>query len=655
MKSASNSLAYPNEKLLLFFAAVLVFLIYSNILGGGFLLDDSGNIENNPHIRLEKLTAKSIIDAGFKSPSSKRPVANISFALNYYFHQYKVAGYRLVNILVHIITGILLYGFLKTTLIQVFPSGSKPAGWIPLLTAGIWLVHPIQTQSVSYIVQRMNSLAAMFFVFSLLCYALARLAVEKRKKWALFTGCILTGLLSLGSKETAATLPFFIFLYEWYFFQDLSWTWLKSHLFYFLIIVFLTGFFALMYTGFQPLETILSAYKLRDFTLEQRLLTELRVVVFYISLLVFPHPSRLNLDHDFPISHSLIDPVTTLFSLAVIIGLTGFAIYSAKKDRLISFGILWFLGNLVIESSVIGLEIIFEHRTYLPSMFAGLIAVTLIYRYLKPQWMGTLVLCILVAVYAFWTYERNSLWGNNVALWEDCVKKSPDKARPHHNLGVALENQGDFKGAIYHYNETLKIKPDYADAHYNLGGIYTKQQNYKEAIRHYLETLKIKSTDANAHYNLGVIFLTQRRVKRAVYHFNESIRSNPDHLEAHNNLGVILARLDRVEKAKYHFSEALRIKPNDAKAHQNLGLALARQGRPQEAIDHYTKALEINPDYAKAHHSLGNALLKLGRIDEAVNHYKEALRLKPDYDRAESSLKKALKKIQQQPNPSRLD
>jgi hypothetical protein len=135
-----------------------------------------------------------------------------------------------VNILIHITTGILLYLFIKTTLsLPSLLSGYKNHTWIPFIAVFLWLVHPIQTQSVTYIVQRMNGMAAMFYVLSLWLYARARLAEEKKKKRALFGGCILAGILSLGSKEMAATLPFFLFLYEWYFFRDLSWAWLKRH------------------------------------------------------------------------------------------------------------------------------------------------------------------------------------------------------------------------------------------------------------------------------------------------------------------------------------------------------------------------------------------------------------------------------------------
>ena len=608
-KRFKSFLAHGREALMLSVLAVLVFWIYSNTLDSPFIFDDSPNIRDNPHIRLKTLTLEGIKRAGFESLSPNRAVANVSFALNYYFHQYNVVGYHLANILIHITTGILLYFFVKTTLsIPSLRSKYAPHVWIPLFTAFIWLVHPIQTQSVTYIVQRMNSMAAMFYILSFLLYARARLAAQKGKKRALFGGCILAGILALGSKEIAATLPFFIFLYEWYFFQELRRTWLKRHFYPFLGIWILLAVVSFMYLGANPLEGILAAYDARDFTLTQRVLTEFRVVVFYISLLIFPHPSRLNLDHDFALSHSLIDPITTLLAIGAIAGLLGLAIYTAKRDRLLSFCILWFLGNLVIESSVIGLEIIFEHRTYLPSMLVSLMAVALVYRHIKPKWMGLGVVCAVVMVFSLWTYARNSMWSDEVTLWTDCVEKSPKKARPHYNLGAVIGRQGKLKEAMSHYTAALRIKPDYSEAHNNLGNALAGQGRLKEAIRHYSKALRINPRFAEAHNNLGNALANQGRLMQAGSHYYEALRTNPDYAEAHYNLAVALKRQGRLKEAISHYYEALRIEPDDAAAQYNLGNVLADQGRLKEAISHYSEALRIKPDYADARGNLDRAL-----------------------------------------------
>jgi tetratricopeptide (TPR) repeat protein len=560
--------------------AILVFLIYSNTLKGPFIFDDMNNILENPHIRLTKLTLKDLTSAGLDGPSSRRPVATISFALNYYFNGYKVLGYRLVNILIHVITGVLLYFFAKSTL-AVLPlsTRNKFQGWIPFFTALIWLVHPIQSQSVTYIVQRMNSMAGMFYILSLLLYTSARRGRNTRKKWVLFAGCILSGILSLGSKQIAATLPFVVFLYEWYFFQKLSWNWLRRQLLPVAAILMFITAAAYIYLGGHPLEKILMAYEAQDFTLAERVLTEFRVVIYYISLLLFPHPSRLNLDYDFPISHSLIDPLTTVLSLGIITGLITLAFCLAKKERLLSFAILWFFGNLVIESSVIGLYVIFEHRTYLPSMLVSMAAVTLSYRYMKPKWLNLVVLCAVAILFSFWTYERNDIWRDDVTLWRDCVEKSPNKARPHNNLGNALVRRGKVEEAVSHYSEALRIEPNYGNAHMNLGIALGKQGKLDQAISHFSDALRVEPDNARTHNNLGFALAIQGRVKEAVSHYAEALHAKPDYAEAHNNLGVALAKQGRIKEAMSHFSEALRIKPYFTEARNNMDRALRRMGR----------------------------------------------------------------------------
>ena len=336
----------------------------------------------------------------------------------------------------------------------------------------------------------MNSLAAMFYVMTLFFYARGRLSKIPKSRWLWFSGCALAGIFSFGSKQTAATLPFFILLYEWYFFQDLSWPWLKRHILPVAGVMILLGVLALTYLGDHPLEKILSGYDKRDFTPFQRVLTEFRVVIFYISLLIWPHPSRLNLDRDFSLSHSLIDPFTTLLCLAAIAGMLVSACCLAKKQRLVSFCIVWFLGNLVIESSVIGLEIAFDHRTYLPFMLVCLLAVVLLYPRLRPKWLGTGVLAAVVLTFSFWTYERNGAFRDQITIWGDCVAKSPNKARPHNNLGIFLKRKGRLDEARTLFEKALTLKPEYASAHINLGATLVRQNKLEKALDHFAQALR---------------------------------------------------------------------------------------------------------------------------------------------------------------------
>jgi len=601
------------ETLFLLSLALLVILIYANTLGSPFVFDSRNNIESNPHIRISKINLNDLAEAAFKSNAKQRPLSNISFALNYYLHGYNVVGFHVVNMLIHISTGFLLYLFIKSTLCT--PALRSRYGnylWISFFTAAVWMVHPLQTQSVSYIVQRMNSLCAMFYILSILLYARFRLSGQQRHKWWLFSGCILAGILALASKQIAATLPVFIIAYEWYFFRDLDLKWLKNHIPLLAGGILLAAVIALALLGSNPLDGILEGYKGRNFTPAQRLLTEPRVVIFYLSLLLWPHPSRLNLDHDFALSNSLVDPLTTLFAILTITALIGLAVATARRQRLLSFCIVWFFGNLVIESSIISLEIIFEHRVYLPSMMFSLIVILAVYRWLKPKWLQAALLCAMVTIGAVWTYERNAVYIDRITFWQDCVNKSPRKARPHNNLGVALADQGDHDEAIKKYHKALQLDPHYQDPVGNIGLSLAEQGKMEESITYFLKALEINPKDYKTLNNLGASLIVIERYTEAVQRLSEAIALNLYYAQAHNNMGVALQHLGRIEEAIDHFSTAVRLDPDYAMAYNTLGVVLANQGRFEEAIEQFSAALKINPEYRSARLNLEKSLKAIG-------------------------------------------
>jgi tetratricopeptide (TPR) repeat protein len=658
------------EFLLLLLLAVCIYFVYTSSIKGPFVFDDAINIQDNSQIRLTELTLDGIVRAGFESPCPHRPVANISFALNYYFNRYDVAGYHLVNILMHIATGIILFYFIKVTLgllnahnlkLQFEKNAPPDKGncsihnsinssistpqrslgptsneilFIAFFTTCIWLVHPAQTQTVSYIVQRMNCMAAMFYILSLLLYAKARLARFKGNKWALFIGCILSGILSLGSKEIAATLPFFIILYEWYFFQEVSLKWLKRNSIYLLCFLFIIIFMVLFYLGSHPTERILSAYSHRDFNLWQRVLTEFRVVIYYISLLIFPHPMRLNLLHDFTISHSFINPTTTLLSFIAIAGMMVMAIWLAKRERLLSFCVLWFLGNLVIESSVIGLEIIFEHRVYLPSMFFILMLVILVYRFTNSKWIWGALLCAVAIIFSVWTYQRNMVWSDDVSLWEDCVIKSPHKPRQHYNLGVVLARKGNLDDAIEHYLTALKIKPDYLEAYYNLGNALARKGDAKAAIYNYRKALQLNPDFFKSYYNIARILYNQGKTGGAIHNYKKALIINNEMTQTLYNLSWIYAtsinRKYRNGKKAVKLAEKLCIltdyqQPLSLDA---LAAAYAETGKFDKAIVTAQRALELALQLGPEEHVLG--LKKRLKLYQTGHPYRQSLKEKKE-------------------------
>lgn len=346
-------------------------LAYSNTFSVPFNFDDLVNISQNPNVQIRSLSwdgLERLIKNTYKE--SIRVFSYFTLALNYYFGGPNVFGYHLVNLMIHIASGIFLYWFLILTF-NLPPSKERYGSVsykIALFTSLIFITHPIQTQSVTYVVQRMSSMAGMFYLLTMVFYIKGRLS-SGWGRFLYFGGMVLTYLLGIFSKENVATLPLFIALYEFYFFQNLDLSPRGKKVVFFLVgMLVILGIFGLIIWGPRYMDVIEEGYKIRTFTMWERVLTQFRVVLYYLTLLIYPHPSRLNLDYDFLISKTILDPPTTFISILIIAGLVGYSIWTAKKRPMISFCILWYFGNLVIESSIFPLEMVYEHRLYLPAI-----------------------------------------------------------------------------------------------------------------------------------------------------------------------------------------------------------------------------------------------------------------------------------------------
>ncbi len=504
----SWSIFFCRHQRLLFIATLCLLgtLAYANTIHVPFLFDDYQNIVTNQHIRLTDLTVERLGDAGFASPHPHRWVAYISFALNYFVHQYNPAGYHIVNITIHISTAILIFFLFQITL-QRPPLAERyaPPQTISFFAALLWLVHPLQTGAVTYTVQRMTSLATMFYILALLLYVHGRLTTKTKKRLIFWLASILAGILAMGSKEIAATLPLFVLLYEYFFFQDLDCRKRKGFVPLVVGALLLFCLMAFAFLGPNALEAIQGTYAHRDFTLGQRVLTQSRVLILYLSLLLYPHPSRLNLDHDMVLSLSLFDPLSTLFSILTLISIIIFAFFVAKKHRLAAFAIFWFLGNLIIESSIIGLEMIFEHRLYLSSIFLCLLVVTIINK-LRSPWLKFGILLSICFTFAGWTHTRNTVWHSDLTLWSDVIKKSPLKARGYNGVGMHFFQNKQPQQAIPFFQKSLLINNLQAKPHNNLGLCFLGVNKVDQAISEFTKAIAIKPNNGMYHVNLGIAY-----------------------------------------------------------------------------------------------------------------------------------------------------
>ncbi len=364
--------------------AVLGFVLYGNTIDSEFHLDDYPNLVDNAAIHMTSLDAESLWRALSTSVGGNRPVASLLFALNFRAGQFNVRSFHITSIICHILAGWLLFLFLRRTLLLSRFAGrfGDRASLVALLATLVWFAHPIQTQAVTYIVQRANVLSGLFSFAALYLFAVIRTSSPGRGLRALqWAGLLLAGLLALGSKETAAVLPVIILLYELFFIRTFDFGALRNKWAYLAgIIIAPALILAADYHrfGMSLIERTGAIYQLRGFTMWERVLTEFRVLVRYITLLILPLPGRLNLEHEVSISRGLFSPLTTLLSLLVLLALVALGFYLARRRPLISFFIFWFFIQLAIESSVVPLELMFEHRLYLPSVSLAVILAALL-------------------------------------------------------------------------------------------------------------------------------------------------------------------------------------------------------------------------------------------------------------------------------------
>jgi tetratricopeptide (TPR) repeat protein len=413
---------------LLLLLGVLTVAIYFPGLGGDYVFDDLPNLLNNKRLQIDAISLESLQGAALSSGSGslRRPVSMASFALNRYFFGIAPYSYKLINLTIHLLTGLGLFllGRLLMRAYQRWRHADYPDAavfWLPLVVSGLWLVHPLNLTSVLYIVQRMTALATLFMVYGLCLYVVGRLRMlEGRRGMPL----ILTGLLALGalavfSKENGALLPLYMLVVEMTLFRFRSGTGRhdKAITAFFLVTVAIPTCVCLVLLVSHP-SLLLGGYEGREFTLTERLLTESRVLVFYLKMIIMPSIAQLGLYHDdIALSHGLLDPPATLVSLVILGGLLGSAVLSLNRRPLVSLGVLWFFAGHMLESTIFPLEIAHEHRNYLADY--GILLATVVAIVQAPlsrlapaiRFAAPLALFVL---FSSTTWLRANQWSDNI-------------------------------------------------------------------------------------------------------------------------------------------------------------------------------------------------------------------------------------------------
>lgn len=522
------------------FLLMALFAAYSNSFQGDWHFDDYANIVDNPYIRLNSFSWHEIklCIYGVEHTRPSRPLSFLSFALNYKLGGTEVFGYHALNFTLHWLAAVFLFLFIYNTLKlpllrDKYSSAAYP---VALLSALFWALNPLWVTSVTYIVQRMASMAGLFYIISMYFYLKARTSQKSSHVIALYILCAFSGLASVLTKENSAMLPVSILLFDLFLIQGVTSENIRKFFRILIIPTLLIITAALIYVDFS---SIFDSYNLRDFTMRERLLTEPRVILFYLSLLFCPAGSRLTLLYDMEISRSLLQPWTTLPSIGLIFFIIVFSIYIARRLPLISFCVIFYFLNHFIEGSFFPLELIYEHRNYLPSMLlfvpvAGFMIAAINYFSGKKAVQITIILIIAAVLLSegYTTFNRNKTVSDDLLLWSDNIAKSPNLSRPHTNLGRIYYIKNEKEKALSEYEKAIALN--------NFGS---------------------REAKGIQEYNLGLYYFEKMQDDKALEYFYKSTEFIPQYIQNYVQIAKIKLRHNQTEEAKQLIGDKLKKYP----------------------------------------------------------------------------------------------
>lgn len=560
---------------------------YSNSFEVPFYFDDYFHIVHNPDLR-------DFRDLWKLLSGSTRPLTALTLAFNYSLGGLEVWGYHLFNLAVHLAAGLTLFGLVRRTLETPWLA-RRVAGReteLALAAALLWLLHPLQTQSVTYIVQRGEALMGLFYLQTLYW------SVRERPGRA-----VLACALGMLAKPVMVTAPLAVLLYDRVFLYS---SWREAFRERRAMYAGLAGTWLVLppvlaggvreYGGLVGLDVP----KLNPLTY---LATQAGVLLHYLKVCFWPHP--LLLDYDWPPARAFREIAPASAAIGALLGGTAWAL---REYPALGFLGAWFFLVLAPTSSLLPIvDAAFDHRMYLPLAAVVLLFLSGLHHLTQRRpLLFRAAVCLLIPVLAAATLLRNEAYGDPVRFWAENVKHRPRSVRAKVSLGHSLAAAGRTDEALEQFRQSLELEPDSADAHNNL-----------------------------AH-----LLLFQNEPEKALLHYREAARLKPNLVMARKGLGLTLQKLGRVEEAEAELEEALRLNPGLPDALVQLGLIRQNQGRHPEALRLYKEALRHDPKEPAAYNNIGTLLFLQGRREEAARFFRKALKLRPDYPEALENLRK---------------
>jgi Flp pilus assembly protein TadD len=607
-------------------------LVYHGSLGAPFIVDDPGAIVDNHQLRQlwPPATLRDTALAG-------RPIVALSFQLNFALHGLEVRGYHLVNIALHLLNALLLFGLARRTLARC--RVQQPA-LVAFAGSLLWLLHPLQTEAVTYIVQRTELLVGSFFLLTFYCFLRGVEAAARGQRAAWHCVAAISCALGMASKEVMVVCPLLLLAYDRIFLGDsfrslarARWWVHGAMALCWLVLLALIAEGPRHASAGIHFSTLTPAAYLR---------TQAAVILHYLRLAVWPHPLVLDYD-DWPVAWQWRDAIPAGLGVLALLAATAAAL--RYRPRLGFLG-LWFFAVLAPTSSVLPIvtELAAERRMYLPlaviTMGVALAAASLVRRVAAHRTSralaGGLALTACASVLGVLAAARIQDYRTDERIYRDTVIKRPRNARALQNLAVAVLDRHRPDEALVYLARANALRPTAPGVHAALG-IALAQKGALGQARHHLElALRIYPGHAaayNTHNHLASVLAQQNDLTTALAHFRESLRLRPDNADTHGNLGLALARRGDLEGAIAEASEAARLAPGAAQHAVNLAAVLQQAGRLGDALAAIERALRLAPESAAAHAQRGGILARLHRVEEARRSYERAVALGPsDFD-----------------------
>jgi len=522
-----------------------IFVLYYPSLQGSFIFDDYPNIINNYDTLIKNLSFSSIWQAMYSTHGGIRPFAHLSFALNYYFFGLNPFYYHVINVAFHCINSFLVFVLLKEVSKKWLVEYKN--SFIPMFGALFFAVATIQTSAVSYIVQRMALGMTLFALLSLIFFV--------KRKYVL---SVLMWILALGFKENAALVPFIILLFLWVENEKNKTVFSVSFIVTFLIVsLFL----------FSPMlnfyDKIVSGYDSRTFTLTERLLTEPRVIFHYFSLIIYPLYSRFVLHYGFFISKGLFTPFTTFLSIFSLVGISLIGIFS--KGKWLSFWILFIIITLSLESSIIPLDIAYEHRMYFP-----MVGVSALFGYFVNKYVNKRFVIVFVVIFLIFsginTFLRNRQYHSYESILKQDFNNYPNNPRLLHNLFAIYLQKGEKNKSYYYLCKSLENNSFYYNDYVDFSNLIVEKSGVNSGIRYLKNVLRTKRKINKTYlilWKIAKLYEVKNDVKVAEQHYLLALQLQKKSVKVFRDYGLLLFKNGKYKEGYYYMKKAYRLRENN--------------------------------------------------------------------------------------------